>query len=95
MKTIFFWAAVTLLFAFVASCGTVPTPTPTPTPEPVDYSLVCQHLAELGCPEGRAPECATAFGTFQGGRLSDLQPACLMSKTTKAGVRECGSVLCE
>ena len=86
--------SVFILMVF-CGCGTVPTPTPTPVPDVTDYSLVCQHLADLGCPEGRAPECAVAFGRVQGGRISDLQPACLMAAQTIDGVRNCGSVLCE
>ena len=83
-------AAFALLVSLVG-CAT----TPTPVPDVTDYSMVCQHLADLGCPEGRAPECAAAFGRIQGGRLSDLQPACLMGATTPDTARACGSVLCE
>jgi hypothetical protein len=81
----------TLLFG----CGTTPTPTPTPVPDVTDYSAVCLHLAELGCAEGAAPECAVAFGRIQGGRLGDLQPGCLMGARTREAARACGSVLCE
>jgi hypothetical protein len=92
-----------LALLLVASCGTVPAPTPEPVPGPVpdpepapvvDYSAVCQHLADLGCKEGRAPNCAEAFGRIQGGRISDLQPTCLMAAKTAAAARACGSITC-
>jgi hypothetical protein len=84
-----------LLLACVG-CGTTPTPTPTPVPDVGnDYSLVCKHLADLGCAEGAAPECAVAFGRIQEGRMSDLAPVCLMAAQSPAAARACGSVLCE
>ena len=86
-------AAFALLVSLVG-CGTSPTPTPDPVPV-VDYSAVCQHLAELGCPEGKEPECVDAFGRFQRGRMVDLAPVCLMAATTTEAVRACKSVLCE
>ena len=86
-------AAFALLVSLVG-CGTSPTPTPDPVPV-VDYSAVCQHLAELGCPEGKEPECADAFGRFQSGRMADLRPSCLMVAKTATEARTCGSVLCE
>lgn len=92
LKAILFWCAAIPVSCSVA-CGTVPTPTPDPVPV-TDYSLVCQHLADLGCPEGLAPECAVAFGRFQGGHMSDLQPVCLMAAKTVPAVRACGSVAC-
>ena len=86
---------IALLFLVgTAGCGTAPTPTPDPVPV-ADYSAVCQHLAELGCPEGKEPECADAFGRFQSGRMADLRPTCLMRAETATEVRACGSVLCE
>lgn len=75
-------------------CVTVP-PTPTPGPDVTDYSLVCQHLADLGCPEGKASNCAEAFGRIQGGRISDLQPSCLMAAKDAPAARACGSVKCD
>jgi len=93
-KRIVFWFAA-IPFACAGACATPPAPTPTPYPDVTDYSLVCGHLAELGCPEGLAPECAEAFGRVQNGRLGDLQPGCLMGARTKAAARACGSVLCE
>jgi hypothetical protein len=84
-----------LLLACVGCVTPGPTPTPGPGPDVTDYSLVCQHLADLGCSEGKAPECAAAFGRIQGGRISDLQPSCLMAAKTPAAARACGSVLCE
>lgn len=87
-------AAFALLVSLVG-CGTTPTPTPTPGPDVVDYSLVCQHLADLGCPEGRAPECAAAFSRIHEGKMSDLAPACLMAAKTPFAARQCGSVICE
>lgn len=84
-----------VLLALLAGCGTVPAPTPTPGPDVTDYPAVCQHLAELGCPEGNAPECAAAFQRFQEGRMTDLAPACLMAAKSPAEARACGSVLCE
>lgn len=92
LKAIWFWCA-----AIPASCaGACATVTPTPDPVPTtDYSMVCQHLAELGCAEGRAPECATAFARIQEGKMSDLAPACLMAATTPEAARACKSVLCE
>lgn len=94
MKTfrlLFFWLGAVLAFG----CGTTPTPTPTPGPDVTDYPAVCQHLAELGCAEGAAPECAVAFQRIQEGRISDLQPVCLMAAKSPAEARACGSVLCE
>ena len=76
----------------VAACGTVQ---PVPTPPPVDYSAVCAHLSDLGCSEGKAPECAAVFARIQDGRMSDLQPSCLMAAKTPAEVRACTSVACE
>jgi len=87
--------ACALLLWPLFGCGTTPTPKPTPVPFAGDYSLVCGHLAELGCPEGAAPECAVAFGRIQDGRLGDLQPGCIMGAKDKAAARACGSVLCE
>jgi hypothetical protein len=84
-----------LLLACVGCVTPGPTPTPTPGPDPTDYSMVCQHLADLGCPEGKAPECAVAFARIQEGKMSDLAPACLMAATTPVAARACGSVLCE
>lgn len=84
------------LGALLLACVGCATVTPTPAPyDGTDYTMVCQHLAELGCAEGKAPECAVAFGRFQGGRMSDLQPSCLMASKTPEAARACGSVLCE
>lgn len=92
LNAIWFWCAA-IPASCSGACGTVP---PTPDPMPVtDYSLVCQHLADLGCPEGRAPECAVAFGRFQDSRMTDLRPSCLMAAQSATAARACGSVLCE
>jgi hypothetical protein len=88
-------AAFALLVSLVGCVTTGPTPTPGPGPDVTDYSLVCQHLSDLGCPEGMAPECPAAFARIQEGKMSDLAPACLMAATTPAVARACGSVLCE
>ena len=88
-------AAFALLVSLVGCATPGPTPTPTPVPDVTDYSMVCQHLADLGCPEGLAPECAAAFGRIQGGRLAELDPACLAKAQTPDAARACGSVLCE
>ena len=88
-------AAFALLVSLVGCVTPGPTPTPGPGPDVTDYSLVCQHLADLGCPEGRAPECAVAFGRFQDSRMTDLRPSCLMAAQSATAARACGSVLCE
>jgi hypothetical protein len=75
-------------------CGTV-TPIPTPTPPPVDYGTVCQHLADIGCPEGRAPACARIFAQTQGDRLTDLRPGCLLDAPDPPTARACGTVQCQ
>lgn len=88
-------AAFALLVSLVGCVTTGPTPTPTPGPGVTDYSLVCQHLSDLGCAEGKAPECAVAFSRIHEGKMSDLAPACLMAATTPEAARACKSVLCE
>lgn len=84
-----------LLLACVGCATPGPSPTPTPVPGPTDYAAVCQHLADLGCPEGRAPECAVAFQRFQEGRMVDFDVRCLAAAQSPAAARACGSVVCE
>lgn len=84
------------LLGFSVGCATPgPAPTPTPVPGPTDYSMVCQHLAAIGCAEGAAPECSVAFQRFQEGKMVDLRPDCLAKAQSPAEARACGSVLCE
>lgn len=84
------------LLGFSVGCATPgPTPAPTPVPGPTDYTEVCQHLADIGCAEGAAPECAVAFQRFQNGRMVDFDVSCLWRAQTPAEARACGSVLCE
>jgi hypothetical protein len=86
MKTLF-------LALVLASCGTV-TPTPDPGPQPVSYVTICAHLLDIGCPEGAAPNCATALQRVEDGRLTDLRPQCLLDASSRAQAKACGSITC-
>ena len=74
------------------ACATTP---PSPTPAPVDYSALCAHLADIGCPEGAAPNCASTFAHIQDDRIADLQPQCLLDASEKSQARNCGSIECQ
>ena len=80
-----------LLSSCSATCGTV---TPTPTPAPMDYVALCAHLMDIGCPEGAAPNCASTFIKIQDGKMSDLQPQCLLDASEKSQARNCGTIEC-
>ena len=77
-----------------ATCGTV-KPVPTPPPGPVDYVALCAHLADIGCPEGAAPNCASTFAHIQGDRMAELQPQCLLDAEQKSDARNCGTIACQ
>jgi hypothetical protein len=94
-----FYVVAPLLFNLALAwlllgCGTV-TPIPDPEPAPVDYAAVCQHLADIGCSEGRAPSCARVFAQAQDDRLTDLKPACLLTAVDPPTARACGTVACQ
>jgi hypothetical protein len=75
-----------------STCASSPQPVP-PAP-PADYSAICAHLSDIGCPEGAAPNCASAFRHIAVGNMADLHPQCLLDATTRAQARACGSVDC-
>ena len=92
-----------LLAWLILGCGTVhpqPTPTPVvdagpapdspPTPPPVDYVVVCQHLAAIGCPEGADPLCADSLQSVASGRMIPIDLTCLAKAPDKAVARACG-----
>jgi hypothetical protein len=88
------WLALVVLFLALWGCGTV-TPIPDPEPAPVDYSAVCQHLADIGCSEGRNAACARVFAQAQNDRLTDLRPGCLLTAVDPPTARACGTIQCQ
>jgi hypothetical protein len=93
LEVLTFALLVAMAIFAIASCGTV-TPTPTPDPKPVSYVEVCAHLADIGCPEGALPNCATALQRAEDDRLTDLRPQCLLDASTIKQARACGSITC-
>ena len=80
------------LCLFCAACATIP---PTPDPAPVDYTVLCQHLQDIGCPEGAAPNCAGTFARIEGGHMAELSQQCLFDASEKSQARNCGSIECQ
>ena len=87
------WALLFVLAWVAFGCGTVqPQPTPTPVADagPVDYVVVCQHLAAIGCPEGADPLCADSLQSVASGRMIPIDLTCLAKAPDKAVARACG-----
>jgi len=91
--------AVAAVLALSASCAPSPPPNvPPPVDDPeagiVTPPELCSHLAELGCPEGRAPGCAEKVAQVVAARLTNLHASSLMRATSRAEVRRVGTVAC-
>lgn len=76
-----------------SNCDHVTPPTPTVDAKP-DYAALCAHLRDIGCSEGAAPNCAQTFAIFEGDRMAQLHPSCLMDASSIVQARACGSVAC-
>lgn len=85
-----------LVGALAACCPAPPPPAPPvergPLPQPAE---LCAHLAELGCPEGSDPICASKIAQVEHDRLTILPERCWMAAATKAAARKCGQLACE
>ena len=86
-----YFAGIVLGLGIGASC---PQPSPSPTPTPM-AEAVCGHLANLKCPEGLKPTCATVVQKALDTKISNLKVDCLMAARTVAAVQACGSVECK
>ena len=92
------WSLVLLLAWLALGCGTVqpqPTPVADASPGPdapplVDYVVVCQHLAALGCADGANPLCADSLQSVATGRMIPIDLTCLAKAPDKAAVQACG-----
>lgn len=60
----------------------------------VTPAMVCGHLAQLGCPEGKAATCAATLQQVVSSRVTDPKLSCLMAAGTVQAVQACGSVGC-
>jgi hypothetical protein len=87
---------VALLFGLSGfGCKSGPQPVPTSVDAGMDYAALCAHLKDIGCPEGEDPGCVDTFAIFQGDRMAQLHPSCLMDASSRAQARACGSVSCQ
>ena len=101
--------AILLATLALVACNCQPTPTPAPVPTPAppapvldaeprpapdSYDDACAVLARLGCPEGKAPNCAATMRHADEGALTVVPLACITSATTVPAVRACGFVRC-
>ncbi len=78
----------------VFGCKSGPQPIPTEVDAGTNYGALCAHLADIGCSEGADPGCVDTFTIFQGDRMAQLHPSCLMDASSRAQARACGSVAC-
>lgn len=83
----------------VPTPGPAPAPAPTPSIAPIGfdaghvpskYTEACAHLAELGCAEGPAFDCASVMARADARHLTIVPVACLSAAHSKEEVRGCG-----
>lgn len=60
-----------------------------------EAELVCQHLVDIGCPEGSRVSCVEQVEFYLADDRFDLDTDCLLLAGTKDAVRRCGGIVCE
>ncbi len=55
-------------------------------------ACACQHLADLGCVEGRAANCASTIDAELASRLTFVDLDCIQAAADKPAVRQCAGV---
>lgn len=58
------------------------------------YTLVCQNLARLACPEGKPANCASVLEHAATSGLTPVNVPCLQAAPNATAVRACGFVKC-
>ena len=90
-------ATFALLAVGLSECPPSPTTTDAGPPRALDAAMsicgqACSRLADLGCAEGKAPNCEATCN--KSALLTTVHPYCLADAGSKAEARAGGSVAC-
>lgn len=99
MNRIILVCALLLSACKCAPFDPAPAPAPTPSVAPMGYDAgtvgtpyhaACANMKALGCSEGAAFDCAAVMAHVDATRLTLVPTQCLITATSKDGVRGCG-----
>ena len=101
------WRALWLMFpVLVMAVGCPPKPVPIGPAgtaavagaggvSPVsEADLVCSHLLDIGCPEGKDDACRRTLGHLQKDPIVTIDLACILSAQDRASARLCTGLAC-